>query len=235
MIWWPTSSIILSQRMCTCFKSRRRYLWSFSKISTSSVMNSRNWGIVHGAQANTEIPILQYSPQSKITRGEIEGIGGLLNCSLLTNPSILENVYWVTCTASVWWMGAPSCWNKSTRPAKHGSLSMIQQRTYTTAKVTYTSRPTFTQITFAQGAFTFESATYCCQHFSYLLSTTNVGDRMFVTIFVVLDLHSWFVSDMYKTEMTAALSHNFYVNFCFFKFDLNFIVWFILRNRDIFQ
>ncbi len=83
-----------------------------------------------------------------------------------------------------------------------------------------------------KGAFTFESATYCCQHFSYLVS---VVDIMFVTILVVLDLHSWFVSNMYKTKMTAALSHKFYVNFCFFKFDLSFIARFILRNRDIFQ
>ncbi len=60
-----------------------------------------------------------------------------------------------------------------------------------------------------KGSFTFELATYSCQHFSYLVSPTNVVDRMFVTIFVVLDLHSWFVSDMYKTKMTAALSHKF--------------------------
>ncbi len=87
----------------------------------------------------------------------------------------------------------------------------------------------------SKGTFTFESAIYCCQHFSYLVSTANVVERMFVTILVVLDLHSWFVSDMYKTKMTAALSHKFYVNFGFFKFDLNFIARFILNNRDIFQ
>ncbi len=86
-----------------------------------------------------------------------------------------------------------------------------------------------------KGAFTFESATYCCQHFLNLVSRTNVVERMFVTILVVLNLHSWFVSDMYKTKMTAAFSHKFYVNFCFFKFDLNFIARVILRNRDIFQ
>ncbi len=40
---------------------------------------------------------------------------------------------------------------------------------------------------------------------------------------------------MYKTKMTAVLSHKFYVNFCFFKFDLNFIGRFILRNLDILQ
>ncbi len=74
-----------------------------------------------------------------------------------------------------------------------------------------------------KGAFTFQLATHDFQHFSYLVSVTNVGDRMFVTIFLVLDLHSWFVLDMYKTKMTAALSHKFYVNFCFFKFDLNCI------------
>ncbi len=43
-----------------------------------------------------------------------------------------------------------------------------------------------------------------------------VVDRMFVTIFEVPDSHSWFVLDMYKTKMTDALSHKFYVNFCFF-------------------
>ncbi len=43
--------------------------------------------------------------------------------------------------------------------------------------------------TVIQGAFTFKSATYCCQHFSYLLSTTNAVDRMFVTIFVVIYIH----------------------------------------------
>ncbi len=75
----------------------------------------------------------------------------------------------------------------------------------------------------SKGAFTFQSATNGFQHFSYLVSATNVLDRIFVTIFLVLDLHSWFVPDMYKTKMTAALSHKFYVNFCFFKFDLNFI------------
>ncbi len=58
---------------------------------------------------------------------------------------------------------------------------------------------------------------------------------MFVTILVVLDLHSWFVSDTYKTKMTAALSHKFYVNFCFLKFDLNFIARVILRSLNIFQ
>ncbi len=75
----------------------------------------------------------------------------------------------------------------------------------------------------AKGAFTFQSATHGFQYFSYLVSATNVVDRMFATIFLVLDLHSWFVWDMYKTKMTTALSHKFYVNFCFFQFDLNFI------------
>ncbi len=74
-----------------------------------------------------------------------------------------------------------------------------------------------------QGTFTFQSATHSFQHFSYLVSVTNVVDRMFATIFLVLDLHSWFVCHMYKTKMTAVLSHKFYVNFRFFKFDLNFI------------
>ncbi len=76
---------------------------------------------------------------------------------------------------------------------------------------------------FLKGAFTFQSATHGFQHFLYLVSVTNIVNRIFVTIFLVLDLHSWFVWNMYKTKMTAALSHKFYVNFCFFKFDLNFI------------
>ncbi len=74
-----------------------------------------------------------------------------------------------------------------------------------------------------KGAFAFQSATHGFQHFSYLVSATNVVDRLFATNFLVLDLHSWFVWDMYKTKMTVALSHKLYVNFCFFKFDLNFI------------
>ncbi len=74
----------------------------------------------------------------------------------------------------------------------------------------------------SKGALTFQSAAHGFQHFSYLVSATNVVDSMFVTIFLVPDLHLWFVSDMYKTKMTAALPHKFYVNFCFFKFDLNF-------------
>ncbi len=41
-----------------------------------------------------------------------------------------------------------------------------------------------------KGAFTFQSATHGFQHFSYFVSATNVVDRMFVTIFLVLDLHS---------------------------------------------
>ncbi len=53
-----------------------------------------------------------------------------------------------------------------------------------------------------QGEFTFQSATHGFQH--------NIVDRMFVTIFLVLDLHSWFVWDVYKTKMTAALSHKFF-------------------------
>ncbi len=52
----------------------------------------------------------------------------------------------------------------------------------------------------SKGAFTFQSVTHGFQHFSYLVSTTNVVDRMFVTVFLVLDLHSW-----YKTKMTAAV------------------------------
>ncbi len=92
-------------------------------------------------------------------------------------------------------------------------------------------------VEFAKGAFTFQSATHGFQHFSYLVSATDVVDRMFVTIFLILDLHSWFVSDMYKTKMTILRYHTSFT-LIFVSLNSTWILLqrlFILRNPDIFQ